>query len=347
MAGSQTLSFRKSVKSSQTDYPESRKPSLATHQIIRDRVLRIMNFIDDLLTGSRIALSRALTKVETGGEDAELALTSLADRLGGALRIGFTGPPGAGKSTLVTSFVKYLRKQDKRVAVIAVDPSSPFSGGALLGDRIRMNAIGTDQGVFVRSLATRGDLGGLTRAAGDMADLFDACGYDYILLETVGVGQSELEIIQYADTVNVILVPESGDAIQGMKAGLMEVGDVFVVNKADRQGADRFTGDLEGAMQLKMWKGWQPPVIQTVAPKEEGIEDLYKQIHRHIEYLKESGTFEERRKERIRRRIRRIVDRRVLESFWTEEKSKLMEEAIHSSESPYQITHKLLGNHPS
>ncbi|MBU0692943.1 methylmalonyl Co-A mutase-associated GTPase MeaB [bacterium] len=303
-----------------------------------------MSFIDDLLTGSRIALARGLTKVETGGDEAEFALTALADRLGGALRIGFTGPPGAGKSSLVTAFVKFLRLLDKRVAVIAVDPSSPFSGGALLGDRIRMNAIGTDEGVFVRSLATRGDLGGLSRAAGDMADLFDACGFDYVLFETVGVGQSELEIVQYADTVNVILVPESGDAIQGMKAGLMEVGDVFVVNKADRQGADRFVADLEGAMHLKHWKGWQPPVIQTIATKEEGIEDLHKQIHRHIEFLKKSGTFEERRKERIRKRIRRIVDRRVLESFWTEERSKLMEEALHSTESPYSITHKLLGN---
>lgn len=303
-----------------------------------------MTFIDDLLTGSRVALARGLTKVETGGDEAEHALTQLAGRLGGALRIGFTGPPGAGKSSLVTAYVRYLRQLEQRVAVIAVDPSSPFSGGALLGDRIRMSAIGTDQGVFVRSLATRGDLGGLTRAAGDMADLFDATGFDYILFETVGVGQSELEIVQYADTVNVVLVPESGDAIQGMKAGLMEVGDVFVVNKADRQGSDRFVADLEGAMHLKAWKGWQPPVILTTATKEEGVADLHQQIQRHIEFLKASGTFEERRKERVRRRIRRIVDRRVLESFWTEERSKLMEAALHSDESPYSITHKLLGD---
>jgi LAO/AO transport system kinase len=301
-----------------------------------------MSFVDELLAGSRIALARGLSKIETGGDEAETALAALADRLGGALRIGFTGPPGAGKSSLVTAYVKHLRKLGKRVAVIAVDPSSPFSGGALLGDRIRMNAIGTDAGVFVRSLATRGDLGGLSRAAGDMADLFDVCGYDYILFETVGVGQSELEIVQYADTVVVILVPESGDAIQGMKAGLMEVGDVFAVNKADREGADRFTGDLEGAMHLKKWEGWYPPVIQTVATKEQGIDELHIQLNRHIDYLKESGTFESRRKERVRRRVRRIVDRKILDSFWTDERLHFMEKAIHSAESPYQITKDLL-----
>ncbi len=295
-----------------------------------------------MFEGSRTALARILTKVENSAQGADEVLRSLGNKVGKAVRIGFTGPPGAGKSSLVTAYAKLLRKQDKQVAILAVDPTSPFSGGALLGDRVRMNAIGLDPGVFVRSLATRGDLGGLSQAAGDMADVLDAAGFDYILFETVGVGQSELEVVQYADSVVVVLVPESGDAIQGMKAGLMEAADVFCVNKADREGADRFTGDLQGAMMLKMWDDWKPPVVNTIATREIGVPELAEQIEAHLAHLRKTGDFEKRRHAHARRRIQRMLEKRLVAQFWTDEKARVMDEALARGESPYSVLGKLL-----
>ena len=194
----------------------------------------------------------------------------------------------------------------------------------------------------MRSLATRGDMGGLAEAAGDMGDVMDACGFEYVLFETVGVGQSELEIAEYADTTAVVLVPESGDAIQGMKAGLMEIADIFVINKADREGADRFASDLRGAMHLKHWAGWVPPAVMTVAVKEEGLQEFYEQVMRHISFLKESGEFDQRRRERIRRRIKRLVESRLIANFWSAEHLQKLEKAIEDNRSPYEITHDLL-----
>lgn len=295
----------------------------------------------NMLFESRSALARVLSRVENSADGADAVLRSLG-AIGNAVRIGFTGPPGAGKSSLVTAYTKLLRKQDKQVAILAVDPTSPFSGGALLGDRVRMNAIGLDPGVFVRSLATRGDLGGLSQAAGDMADVLDAAGFDYILFETVGVGQSELEVVQYADSVVVVLVPESGDAIQGMKAGLMEVADIFCVNKADREGADRFTGDLQGAMMLKMWDDWKPPVVLTVATRETGVPELAEQIEAHLAHLRTSGDFEKRRHAHARRRIQRMLEKRLVAQFWTDEHTQVMDKALANGESPYSILSSLL-----
>jgi len=283
-----------------------------------------------------------LSQVENSPEGADRVLRSLGNRIGNAVRIGFTGPPGAGKSSLVTAYTKHIRKQGKQVAILAVDPTSPFSGGALLGDRVRMNAIGLDEGVFVRSLATRGDLGGLSQAAGDMADVLDAAGYDYVLFETVGVGQSELEVVQYADTVVVVLVPESGDAIQGMKAGLMEAADVFCVNKSDREGADRFISDLQGAVMLKMWE-WKPPVVNTVAIKESGIVELSEQIEAHLTHQRTTGEFDKRRHAQARRRIQRMLEKRLLAQFWTKERAALMDAALANGESPYGVLGKLVG----
>lgn len=297
----------------------------------------------EMFNGSRSALARVLSRVENSPEGADQVLRSLGTRIGHAVRIGFTGPPGAGKSSLVTAYTKLLRKQGKLVGILAVDPTSPFSGGALLGDRVRMNAIGLDEGVFVRSLATRGDLGGLSQAAGDMADVLDAAGFDYVLFETVGVGQSELEVVQYADTVVVVLVPESGDSIQGMKAGLMEAADVFCVNKADREGADRFTGDLQGAMMLKMWEAWKPPVVTTIATREQGVADLTEQIEAHLAHLRTSGDFEKRRHAHARRRIQRMLEKRLVAQFWTEDKARVMDEALARGESPYGVLGKLVG----
>jgi LAO/AO transport system kinase len=298
--------------------------------------------VEQMLDGSRLALSRILTRVENGGPVAAAVLKQVAPRTGHALRIGFTGPPGAGKSSLVTAYVRYLRKLDGKVAVLAVDPTSPFSGGALLGDRIRMAAIGTDPGVYVRSMATRGDLGGLCQAAGDMADVLDACKYDHVLFETVGVGQSELEIVQYADTTVVVLVPESGDSIQGMKAGLMEIADVFVINKSDREGADRFASDLRSAMHLKEWSGWSPPIVMTVATKEQGIAEFHEKIGEHIQYLHDSGVFEQRRHDRLRRRAVRMIDEQLVRGYWSDARRTELETAIRNRKSPHEIAAEML-----
>lgn len=295
----------------------------------------------DLLAGSRRALSRFLTFVENRENGIEEQLTGLAAKTGNALRIGFTGPPGAGKSSLVTAFVKLLRAQGKRVGVLAIDPTSPFSGGALLGDRVRMNAITTDEGVFVRSLATRGSLGGLADAAGDMADVLDAAGFDVILYETVGVGQSELEVVQYADTTVVVLVPESGDSIQGMKAGLMEIADVFVLNKADREGADRFASDLRLAMHLKEWGGWSPPLVMTVATAEKGLTEFHEQVTTHIQHLKGSGEFFKKREARLLKRIEHLVEQRMIADFWTDARREYLVSAVRERCSPYDIVKQL------
>jgi LAO/AO transport system kinase len=302
----------------------------------------VKSLVDDLLSGSRLALSRFLTRVENQAPSARSALAELALKTGHALRIGLTGPPGAGKSSLVTAYVKLLRTLNKKVAVLAVDPTSPFSGGALLGDRVRMNAISMDSGVFVRSLATRGSLGGLAQAAGDMADVLDAVGFDVILFETVGVGQSELEIVQYADTTVVVLVPESGDSIQGMKAGLMEIADLFVLNKADREGADRFASDLRLAMHLKEWGGWSPPLVMTVATAEKGINEFHEQLMTHVAHLKTTGVFESKRTQRLQRRVEQLVERQLLEHYWTDERREKLKAAIHSRRSPYETVDELL-----
>jgi LAO/AO transport system kinase len=298
--------------------------------------------IDEMLQGSRVALARLLTHVENRKDVSDHALSRLSGRVGHALRIGITGPPGAGKSTLVAAYGRLLRKRDLTVSVIAVDPTSPFSGGALLGDRVRMNSISLDQGVFIRSLATRGGLGGLSQAAGDVADLLDAFGFDVILFETVGVGQSELEIVQYADTTVVVLVPESGDSIQAMKTGLMEIADVFVINKSDREGSDRFASDLRNAMQLKQWADWVPPIVLTVATRDEGIDVFHEQVNKHVDFLKTKGVFENRRAERIRKRIQRLVEEKVIADFWTESRVRDLDAAIQQNQSPYEIRLRLL-----
>ena len=297
-----------------------------------------------MLAGSRVALSRLLSYVENRRDAAGDVLQRLSSAEGDAVRIGFTGPPGEGKSLLVTAYVKLLRKQNHRVGVLAVDPTSPLSGGALLGDRVRMLAIATDSGVFVRSVATRGDLGGLAEAAGDMADVLDAAGFDPVLFETVGVGQSELEIVEYADCTVVVLVPESGDSIQGMKAGLMEIADVFVINKSDREGADRFAADLRAAMHLKEWGNWTPPIVMTVAIRDEGLDEFHIQVNRHIDHLRESGELVNRRTERMRRRIKKHIEQKVLSGFWTLERIDKLETAIREKQSPFDISRNLLEN---
>ena len=306
-----------------------------------------MSEIDDVLLrfeqGDRRALARLISKVENRHDDLPIILDYVYPKVGNAYRIGITGPPGAGKSTIVNSVVSLYRKSGSTVGVIAVDPTSPFSGGALLGDRVRMSKIGLDPGVFIRSLATRGSVGGLSKAAGDVADVLDAFGNDLIIFETVGVGQSELEIVQYADTTVVVLVPESGDGIQAMKAGLMEIADFYVLNKADHPGADRSMMEIEAILELKQdKKPWQPTVIQTIAMNEEGIEEIVDRIAEHRNYLETSGELATQRRQKLLTKYRRVVEDSVLQVFWTDDRTRQFVQGFDEQDSPYHISQRLI-----
>lgn len=267
----------------------------------------MMSLAAQVLSGDRRALSRAITCVENGDPEARGLLEELYPRVGKARRIGFTGPPGVGKSTLVSELARHWRAAGKTVGIVAVDPSSPFTGGALLGDRIRMNAIGTDPGVFIRSMATRGALGGLARATYDVCDVLDAAGKDVVLVETVGVGQSEIEIVRVADTTVVILSPESGDGVQAMKSGLMEIADVIVINKADRPGADALETQIRSSFELSTSRR-PPALVQTAAATGKGVAEAAAAIEAHTEKLEKEGALRDHRAARLRFRIGRLVE---------------------------------------
>ena len=265
--------------------------------------------VERALAGDRTSLARAISLVENETPEARFVLERAYPRTGQGIRIGITGPPGAGKSTLVSRLARRYRDQGEPVAIVAVDPTSPFSGGALLGDRVRMSELAGDPGLFIRSMASRGSLGGLAVTTSEVCDLLEAAGFTRLLVETVGVGQSELEVAEAADSVVVVLVPESGDGVQAMKAGLMEIGDVFVLNKADRDGAERAAQEVSAVLALKKPApgAWRPPVVLTAANQGRGVDDLVEQIARHLAHLNQQGLLRERRRRRLKARVVDLV----------------------------------------
>lgn len=252
-------------------------------------------------------LARLISRVENAGPDGERVLRDLGPGQGTAVVLGITGSPGVGKSTTTNALISALRSRGQRVAVLAVDPSSPFSGGALLGDRIRMQDHAGDEGVYIRSMASRGHLGGLAAATPQVMRVLDAAGFDVVIIETVGVGQSEIEIAATADSSIVLLAPGMGDGIQAAKAGILEIGDVFAVNKSDRDGADTAVRELRAMIELGTWTGWKPPVVKTVASTGVGIDELLQAIDDHQAWLESSGERRVRRLRRIREEITALV----------------------------------------
>jgi len=336
--------------------------------------------LDRFRTGEKVGLARAISLIEDERPGFQAFLHTVLETPRFAKRVGFTGPPGAGKSSLVASLTRAYREQSEEVGVVAVDPTSPYSGGALLGDRIRMNDLATDPGIFIRSMATRGSLGGLATTTKEVLDLMDAFGFQRVMVETVGVGQTELEITGAADTVVVILVPESGDAIQAMKAGLMEIADIFVVNKSDRPGADRLVKDLRLALHLREGEAlkdipahhgvdlkrfgasgdkdrtdspgagqpqWEIPVLQTVAQHGEGVAGLMEAIAAHRDFLEASGTLLLRREARAMGRVRDVVERELRRVSWAhkgvrEILEKGAAEIVAGRETPYSLAETIL-----
>lgn len=310
--------------------------------------------LDLIRAGDRRAVARAISAVENQEDDSRELLRDVFPFTGNGYRIGITGPPGAGKSTLTNRMAKHYRQKGLKVGIIAVDPTSPFTGGALLGDRIRMTDVEMDDGVFIRSMASRGSLGGLSMKAKEAADILDAAGHDIILLETVGVGQSELDIAAAADTTIVVLVPESGDGIQAMKAGLMEIADILVMNKSDRPGAEQAVLSIKLALGFKKpvehsssdSENWTPEVIQTNANEGKGISEVVNAVDLHRNTIETNKGLEAKRKSRLEKRVKELIDETLHVDFWSHDRQKLLRNELQSiferHLTPYDLASKLI-----
>jgi LAO/AO transport system kinase len=313
----------------------------------RTRTSDPAELLDRARAGDRAALARLLSLVEQGGAPARI-VSRLAHPLGGrAVTIGITGSPGAGKSTLTNALVAEIRRTGDEVAVLAIDPSSPFTGGAILGDRVRMSDHALDAGVFIRSMATRGHLGGLALAAPEAVRVLDAAGRPWVLIETVGVGQVEVEVAGEADTTVVVLNPGWGDAVQANKAGLMEIADVFVINKADRPGVADTRRDLEQMLELSAGRDWRPPIVATVSTSGDGVGELWSALAEHHRWLVSSGELERRRRQRVGTELRAIVAERLMErarSIGADDEFDALRDAVMRREiDPWSASDRLLG----
>src|SRR5688572_29976683 len=311
-------------------------------------VLENPSLSERVASGDSRAIARAISQVEDADEGAADLMMAIFPRTGRALIVGITGAPGAGKSSLVDKLALFYRQHGERVGIIAVDPSSPFSGGAILGDRIRMQALGLDRGVFIRSMATRGNLGGLARATVDAVAILDAAGYAKVIVETVGVGQDEVEIVKAAEVSVVVLVPGMGDDIQAIKAGIMEIGDIFVINKADREGVYATEKELEALLSLKSREdGWDPPIVKTVATENSGIAALAEAIEKYCQTQLSAPATSERRRAIARWRIIELLRERLLARVLASDSSvdmleQLADEVATRRRDPYSAVEELL-----
>jgi LAO/AO transport system kinase len=310
--------------------------------------LSVTELVDGVLSGNRKHLARLISLIENEDSQAQEALVQLYKHTGKAYVIGVTGPPGSGKSSLVTKLTAEFRKRSKTIGVICVDPSSPFSGGALLGDRIRMQEHSLDDDVYVRSMGTRGHLGGLSRAASDAVRVIDAFGKEIIFVETVGTGQSEVEVIEIAHTVIVVDVPGSGDDIQAIKAGIMEIADIFVVNKSDYPGADKKVAEINAMLDIdSRERQWRPPVLLTNSRTGDGIEELANKLLEHLKYLKESGLLKQKGLQRSREELQSIMKYKLTQELSHKlqgrpEYEKAIKLIAERKKDPYTVAEQLI-----